>query len=40
MYEVPLFMYWYVFGRETMLANYAWYYVVAKSSLKHARKEC
>ena len=41
MYEVPLPMSLLEYGMETTLANFhVWYYVVVKSSFKHAREEC
>ena len=43
LYEVPLSVSLLGFGMGTMLANFhndEWYYVVVKSSFKHAREEC
>ena len=38
LYEVPLYMFWNM-DYVSQLPN-VWYYVVVKSSFKHAREEC
>ena len=40
LYEVPLSMSSLGFGMGTNQLQYVWYYVVVKSSFKHASEEC